>query len=123
MNGYGAANYGINIYGQAAYVDAASSINAVSSLTANAQRVAQGASSINAASTLTAAGVMDCSQSVSINAASTLTANSNATMSGVVIIGMVSGMTALGRLKYEPEPVDSADWDALPTSSTSWVDL
>ena len=83
MNGYGAANYGINIYGQAAYVDAASSINA----------------------------------------ASTLTANSNATMSGVVIIGMVSGMTALGRLKYEPEPVNSADWDALPTSSTSWVDL
>jgi len=103
MNGYGAANYGINIYGQAAYVDAASSINAVSSLTANAQRVAQGVSSINAASTLTA--------------------NSNATMSGVVIIGMVSGMTALGRLKYEPEPVNSADWDALPTSSTSWVNL
>ena len=27
MNGYGAANYGINIYGQAAYVDAATGGN------------------------------------------------------------------------------------------------
>ena len=33
-NGYGAANYGVNIYGQAAYVDAIATINAASAVIA-----------------------------------------------------------------------------------------
>ena len=41
MNGYGAANYGINIYGQAAYVDAAAIVAAASAVTATAQQVFQ----------------------------------------------------------------------------------
>jgi hypothetical protein len=50
MNGYGAANYGINIYGQAAYVDAAAVINAASSVTATAQQVFQASAEIDAVS-------------------------------------------------------------------------
>ena len=61
------------------------------------------------------------SASVLIAIASSATANGTAKMVGSAVISEVSGMTATGRYKYDPLPVDPASWDDLSVDSAVWA--
>ena len=52
-NGYGAGLYNVNIYGQAAYVDAIAAISVSSAIDADGQQVDQGTAAITVSSTVT----------------------------------------------------------------------
>ena len=67
MNGYGAANYGVNIYGQEAYVDASAVISVASSTSSSAERVRLGLTTIEAVSSSSASGKILVSGAVVIN--------------------------------------------------------
>jgi len=52
-----------------------------------------------------------------------LTANGTAKMGGSAVIQAVSDMTATGRYKYEPLPIDVATWATKPVDSATWTTL
>ena len=109
MNGYGAANYGVNIYGQAYYVDAAAVINAASTVTATGQRIGEASATINAVSTVTANGQKFGHASAVVEAVSTVTAAGQLVLSTSAQINAVSTVTATGAMVYSA----SAEIDAV----------
>jgi hypothetical protein len=52
-----------------------------------------------------------------------VTANGTAIMFGSAAINAVSDMTATGRYKYEPLPIDVATWATKPVDSATWTTL
>jgi hypothetical protein len=63
------------------------------------------------------------SASAEIDAVSSVIANGSAIMFGSAAINAVSGMTATGRYKYEPLPIDPAVWATKPVDSATWTNL
>ena len=93
-NGFGAAKYGVNIYGQAAYVDAIAVVNAVSSVLPYAGIITPAYATISAASVSTASGQRAALGSAQIDAISTSSSISQRLALGDIVISAVSTSTA-----------------------------
>jgi len=95
-NGYGAANFGVNIYGQASYVDASVAISSVSALLAIGSRIAQASTVIADTSVLAANGQVLVNASAVFSDSSALVAAGIRISDAAIEIDAVSTLTAAG---------------------------